>query len=182
MTPTLAGRAVLVRPLERGDAATLARHLEDVEVRRALQLGARLDVAEEQAFIGGLSHRPGDRLFGIALLDGGRLLGVCGLHGIASDAGAAQFGIFIGESADRGNGYGTEATRLAIGYGFEVLGLRRIWLQVEPQNRRALAAYERVGFRRVGPATGTASVDAAAREVVSMALLREEWRERRGRE
>ncbi len=182
MTPALVGRAVLLRPLERRDAATLARHLEEAEVRRALHLGAPLDVADEEVFIEGLSRRAGDRVFGIALVEGGRLLGVCGLHGIASGGGEAQFGIFIGDGADRGKGYGTEATRLAIGYGFEVLGLRRIWLQVEPQNRRALSAYERVGFRRVGRAPGTASGDAAAREVVSMALLREEWRGRRGRE
>ena len=42
--------------------------------------------------------------------------------------------------------WGTEATRLIVGYGFEKLGLHRISLEVYAFNPRARRAYEKVGF------------------------------------
>lgn len=44
-------------------------------------------------------------------------------------------------------GYGTEALRRAIAYGFGELGLRRIYLGVYADNLRAVHVYEKCGFR-----------------------------------
>jgi RimJ/RimL family protein N-acetyltransferase len=41
---------------------------------------------------------------------------------------------------------------LALGYTFDVLRARRVWLDVLPANARALRLYERVGFADDGPA------------------------------
>ncbi len=45
-----------------------------------------------------------------------------------------------------GRGFGTEATRLILGHGFETLGLHRISLEVYAFNPRARRAYEKAGF------------------------------------
>ena len=44
-------------------------------------------------------------------------------------------------------GYGTEALKRAVEYGFGELGLRRIWLGVYADNARAIHVYEKCGFR-----------------------------------
>jgi RimJ/RimL family protein N-acetyltransferase len=66
------------------------------------------------------------------------------------DGRNASFAIGIGEASFRGRGYGTEATRLMLDYGFNGLGLHNIWLSVYAFNERGIAAYERAGFREIG--------------------------------
>ena len=43
-------------------------------------------------------------------------------------------------------GYGTEALRRSVEYGFRELGLRRIYLAVYADNPRAIHVYEKCGF------------------------------------
>jgi RimJ/RimL family protein N-acetyltransferase len=52
----------------------------------------------------------------------------------------------IGDRRFRGQGIGTEATRLVCLYGFDRLGLEEILLEVDPQNEAAVRAYRSVGF------------------------------------
>jgi RimJ/RimL family protein N-acetyltransferase len=49
-----------------------------------------------------------------------------------------------------GNGYGTEATRLTLEYGFCLLGLHNIMLSVSSANTAAIRAYKRAGFQVIG--------------------------------
>ena len=52
------------------------------------------------------------------------------------------------EKEYRGQGYGTEALKLALDYAFNELGLALLGLTVFPSNERAIRAYEKVGFKR----------------------------------
>src|SRR5690606_18287000 len=49
-----------------------------------------------------------------------------------------------------GQGYGTEATKAAVAHGIEVIGLRRIELEVVDYNTRAQRVYLSVGFQQEG--------------------------------
>ena len=62
----------------------------------------------------------------------------------------AEFGIVIGEKDCQGKGYGTDATRLMLDYGFTVLGLNNIMLTVLEYNQAGIKAYEKAGFRLIG--------------------------------
>jgi len=57
---------------------------------------------------------------------------------------------FIGEEADRGRGYGAEAIRLILDYGFNTLNLHNIQLHLNGDNAQALACYKKVGFKEFG--------------------------------
>jgi diamine N-acetyltransferase len=81
-----------------------------------------------------------------------RPVGMSKLFSIGRRAGTAYFGILIGER--RGDGLGTEATRLTLDYGFTILDLYNVMLFVVPWNRAALTVYENVGFREVGRRRG----------------------------
>ena len=60
----------------------------------------------------------------------------------------AKFGIALGER--RGQGLGTDATRLALDWAFTVLSLRNVLLEVYPWNAGAIRAYEKAGFKLIG--------------------------------
>lgn len=47
-------------------------------------------------------------------------------------------------------GYGTEATKLMVDYGFNMLNLNRIQLHVNAENEPAKAVYKKVGFKHEG--------------------------------
>lgn len=84
---------------------------------------------------------------------------------------SAEFGIFIGEDCTRGKGLGTEATRLFVEYGFQILGLHRIVLRVLKENERALKSYLNVGFEVEGCAREMVYLDEKYQDVIFMSKL-----------
>lgn len=74
-----------------------------------------------------------------------RLIGTCSLTDLARET--ATLRILIGPHDCWSRGYGTEAVRLLVAYGFERLKLREIVLGVFDFNARAIRSYEKVGFQ-----------------------------------
>lgn len=79
-----------------------------------------------------------------------RPIGTVSLFHIDYRNGSADFGILIGEGDMRGQGYGTEATRLMLDYAFTALGLRNVGLTVAEWNVAGQRAYARAGFKEFG--------------------------------
>lgn len=95
-----------------------------------------------------LKSRPGktDRL-DWAILDIGtcRLLGEIVLNEPNAPAESMNLRIAL-SSANLGKGIGTHAVNLVVEYGFQVLKLRQIRLDVWSENLRAIRVYEKAGF------------------------------------
>jgi RimJ/RimL family protein N-acetyltransferase len=94
--------------------------------------------------------------------------------------GSCNFRIFIGPKG-RDRGFGTEATRLIVGYGFEHLGLHRISLEVYAFNPRARRAYEKVGFRAEGVLRESLRYNGEWIDATVMSILAPEWGHEAGR-
>jgi RimJ/RimL family protein N-acetyltransferase len=75
---------------------------------------------------------------------------------------------------------GTEATRLIVGYGFEMLRLHRISLEVYAFNPRARRAYEKVGFVAEGVLRDALLWDGERVDATVMSILAPEWATHRG--
>jgi RimJ/RimL family protein N-acetyltransferase len=84
---------------------------------------------------------------------------------------AAEIGIRIGHEADRGNGYGTRATCLALDYAWRTLNLRRVSLNVFVENKRAIAAYRKAGFSEEGVMRDAAFTDGIWHDVTVMGAI-----------
>jgi RimJ/RimL family protein N-acetyltransferase len=107
-----------------------------------------LDAAErwyEQA-----SKSDSDVIFTLYERATSRPIGRTALHNIDHRNRTADFSIGIGAKDCWGKGYGAEATRLMLDYGFTGLGLHNIQLSVFSFNERAIRVYRRVGFREIG--------------------------------
>ena len=91
----------------------------------------------------------GHRFF-IVLQDGDVLIGQISLHDIDHLNRHAFLGIMIGEVEHHGKGYGTEAVRLVLDYGFNTLNLHNIMLSAHEDNHAGIACYKKVGFKESG--------------------------------
>ncbi len=179
INPFLVGDKVYLRPLDRGDAPAFVPWMNDPEVTRFLRAYRPMTLRAEEEFID-RAGQGDDVALAVALRDGDRLIGGTGLHDFDLRCRRASFGIFIGPREEWGKGYGSEATRLMVGYAFETLNLNRVSLQVYEYNPRGIRAYEKVGFRREGVLRQDVFRDGRYWDTIVMGILREEWKPRVG--
>lgn len=87
---------------------------------------------------------------------------------------SATLAIVLGPEL-QGRGYGTDAVRLAVRYGFLQLGLNRIELQAWAFNSRGIAAYTKAGFVEEGRRREAVLFNGQRHDQVIMSILRDEW-------
>jgi RimJ/RimL family protein N-acetyltransferase len=137
-----------LRPLERADLPRYQELLSDPEIGLLYGgLGVPENLAKLQRRYDAGEFDATDRTLPLMIEAEGVPIGH--LHLTNSEnlpSRAATFGIFIGDPAYLGRGYGTEASILLLDYAFGVLGYHKINLDLFEYNRRALAMYEKLGF------------------------------------
>jgi RimJ/RimL family protein N-acetyltransferase len=106
----------------------------------------------------------------------GKLIGHTGLYYINWTDRTAEFTIYVGDMEFRGGGYGSDALRLLIEYGFNVLNLNRIWCEVY-SNNGAVEIYRRLGFVDEGVKRQHHFDEGQYWDSYMLGLLRSEWRE-----
>ena len=173
--PFLIGDKVYLRAFEPEDAPLAVPWMNDQEVTRTLAWFRPANLQTEEEFIAS-SLKADDRVaLAIAVKESDRLIGATGLEQIKWRERIACFGIVIGEKPAWGKGYGTDATRLMVKYGFETLNLNRIWLHAREDNTGGIRAYEKAGFRREGVLRQEVYREGRYWDVVAMAILRADW-------
>jgi len=171
----LVGERVALRPLERSDAPSLVRWLNDPEVREGLATFQPLTLEAEHAFLETLTRAQDRVVLGIVERSTGSLVGACGLDTIFWKDRRAVFGIFVGEKSRWGQGLGREATELVLDHAFGTLGLNRVELHVYAYNARAIRTYRAVGFVHEGTLREHHFHDGRFVDSLAMSVLREDW-------
>jgi RimJ/RimL family protein N-acetyltransferase len=118
---------------------------------------------------------PSSYSFCIRTLDDDRLIGFIGLDGDIFPHGEAFVGIGIGEREFWSKGYGTDAMKVILRFGFEELNLRRVALDTFEYNPRAIRSYEKAGFVHEGRVRGYLYREGQRWDLIFMGLLRQEW-------
>ena len=83
----------------------------------------------------------------VALREGERLVGQCGLTVVSARYDEAFLWYSINRR-DWGQGFATEAAARLLRYGFEEVGLRRIFAECHPDNLASARVLEKIGMRR----------------------------------
>ncbi|WP_060535284.1 GNAT family N-acetyltransferase [Paenibacillus bovis] len=91
----------------------------------------------------------------------------------------AHIRIAIFESANCGQGYGTEAMEIVLDYAFGNINLHRVELSVFSFNERAIRSYEKLGFRREGVQREVLYYDYEYHDAISMSILSHEFQQMR---
>ena len=175
-TKKLVGTKCYLSPPIPEDAARWTAWLNDLEV--AIPLGdeayTQPTLGEQQEIIDGIS-KGHYHIFTIVAREGDEPIGRCGLFGIDQVNRRAMLGIFIGEKAYWGQGFGQDAIALLLDYGFGLLNLNSIMLGTMAFNERAINCYRKVGFREIGRRREARIVGEKKYDVVLMDILAEEF-------
>lgn len=132
----------------------IERHLENISVDRS-----RVD-------------------FLIFAKESNKIVGEVVINDIYRNNRSAGIRIIINKKEDFSKGYGSEALILALNYGFGMLNLHRIELEVFPFNQRAIHVYEKIGFKREGIKRDGAFYYNKYYDIIVMSILEEEFKEK----
>jgi len=102
----------------------------------------------------------------------GKHVGNCGLLDIDPRRKKAKVWILVGESCERGKGFGSDAMRLLCEYAFEELGLHKVWLYCLAENVAGCRMYTSVGFVHEGVMRDDTCIDGRYRDSVCYGMLR----------
>jgi RimJ/RimL family protein N-acetyltransferase len=181
--PTIHGQLVTLRPFREGDVEVMARILSDPEVRRltgSVETTAEAERPEPlddrlRDWYATRNDQP-DRLdLAVEDRETSRLVGEVVLNELDRDTLTCNIRVLLGPEG-RGRGLGTEAVGLMTAHGIEVLGLRRIALEVFEFNPRGQRVYEKVGYAVTGVREDALHFDRVAVAAVDMAVDADTWR------
>jgi len=116
-----------------------------------------------------------DLQFAIVDLETDELIGNCGFPMLNNKDRTAEVGIFIGAENNRGKGYGSEALKLLLDFGFNYLNMHSIMLKVMSFNERAIACYKKVGFKEAGRLRESYFLNGKYYDSISMDILEDEF-------
>lgn len=173
---SMVGEKMALGPLRRELIPTYQRWMNDPVVQANAQpVPAPWTVERTTRWVDGILNAERSYAFTIYTLPDYQPIGTTRLGGVDFRNRSAEFDIAIGESDNRGQGYGTEATRLLLDYAFRILGLRNVMLAVAANNRAGIRAYQRAGFKEIGRRRQCWLVDEEFWDLIFMDCLASEF-------
>lgn len=172
----LVGNKIYLSPVNTEDAEQFVCWLNDFNVTDYIgRSGKIVTIQDEKEYL--TNPKNLDCHFFIVNLENDKLLGSISLHDIDLMNRKAVLGIFIGDNEDRNNGYGTEAIKLLLDYGFNYMNLNNIELSLMEFNERALACYKKCGFKEYGRRRKCNFINGKYYDSIKMDILAEEFNE-----
>jgi RimJ/RimL family protein N-acetyltransferase len=181
--PYLKGKQVNLRGLRREDLPRYRGWLENLDALHFMESGWRPSNDKEMEDIYRIStEAPDHAVFVVTDAATGEPVGVAGLYLIQWVCHRAEFRILLGDSANLGRGFGTEACRMVVAYGFDMLHLDTIYLGVNAENERAIRSYRKSGFIEEGRRRQLIWRNGRYYDAIMMSILRTEYLAGAGRD
>ena len=169
------GNKIYLSPIDVEDASMYVKWLNNPNISDKLHSTRRVfNEVNEKEFINSRLLN-GDYIFSIIRKDDDKLIGNVGLNSINNIDGTATIGIFIGDEDNHNKGYGSDALRAILNYGFGVLNLNNIDLKVFDFNERAINCYKKVGFKEYGRRHKAYYVNNEYHDELLMEILKEDF-------
>ncbi|MCD6385677.1 GNAT family N-acetyltransferase [Candidatus Sumerlaeota bacterium] len=174
------GKKIFLRPVELEDAEFLAFCLNSPDIRPTFFTNFPTNASRQTELIRNLYKDSREYVpFIICEKKQGQAVGITAFHRMDLVSRTAIYSIIIPEKKNWDKGYGTEATRLMVAYGFDVLNLNRIQLHVSALNTRGIKVYENVGFVKEGLLRQAMYHNDEYCDFYVMAILRQEYYQRK---
>ncbi len=189
--PILYGNKVRLRAIERSDIPLFLRWINDPEVTEFLSNVFPYSLETETQWFdsvlkGPMEEHPLTIEANVALSENDAPewlpIGTCSFMAMEQIHHSAEAGIFIGDKEYWNQGYGTEAMRLLLKFGFEDLNFHRIWLRVLESNHRARKSYLKAGYVEEGRYRKAEFRHGFYNDIILMSILQDEWFENKQKE
>lgn len=161
---------LLLRPFEPADAPVVQREVARVEIARMFAVPHPYPSDAALAWMA--TTKPG-RDFAVALRENGEVIGAVLLDPNEQHR-RAELGYWCALS-HWGHGYITEAVRAVIGYGFEVLALRRVYAECHGDNPASRRVLEKAGMTLEGCLRQHSFRLGRVADKLQFGILRDEW-------
>lgn len=175
--PTLVGEHVELRWLTDADRDALFAVFSDPEVMKYWSSSAWTELRQASEYIASIQRYFASKdlfQFGILLKETNTIVGTCTLCDVDFTQKRAEAGIILGRAA-WGKGLASDALKTLIGWAFDELCLLRIEADIDPNNPRSLALFEKQGFQREGLLRERWRVHGKVQDTVFLGLLKREW-------
>lgn len=173
--PKLSGERIYLSPLNINDADIYAKWLNEKNISE--NLGIDDVVIDYDNISKWLNNIKSKYTFAIVLREDDKLIGCCGFEKIDLIHQNASLKIFIGDEENRGQGYGKEAIKLLIDYGFNNLNINNIMVTVFSFNNKALKLYKSLGFKMIGIRRKCYYFKGKYYDEIFMEILKDEYKE-----
>lgn len=171
----LVGERIYLSPRSSEDAEKYVEWFSDFEISDYIRKSGKVMTVEvERKFLE--ENCTPDATFSIVTLEDDKFIGSISLESINSISRTATLGIFIGEKEYLSNGYGTEAIKLILDFGFNYLNLNNVKLDLIEVNERALNCYKKCGFKEYGRRRKCNFVNGKYYDDIAMDILAEEFK------
>lgn len=141
------GERLYLSPMSEDDLEIYTKWMNDKEITEKLgNYYKNITLSFEKKYL----ENESGYSFAIVLKKENRLIGNISLMDVNNINQTASLGIFIGDKEDRNKGYGKEAIKILLDYGFNTLNLNNIMLGVFSFNEFAIRTYEKIGFKKIG--------------------------------
>lgn len=169
------GERLDLTTITRDDLPTLTRWFADLEINAYLgRPGHFVNEEQEREWFEHQAKDQSLRTFGIMVKESRSFIGTISLMHINLLHQSAELGVCIGERSAWSKGYGTEAVRLVVEYGFGFLSLYNIYLWHSAFNERGHQAYIQAGFKEAGRLRGRVCLNGERYDSILMDITREE--------
>ncbi|MFX0174491.1 MAG: GNAT family N-acetyltransferase [Candidatus Hodarchaeota archaeon] len=176
----LIGKYVILRGLELTDVDELMKYWNREEVKEFLTVFSPHSKEEEIEWIRKTWERRNNGeayIFGIIDSEKDLYIGNIELRVISQILRRGTIGLVIFNPEYWNKGFGTEALKLIINYGFKNINLYSIELEVIEPNLRAQACYRKVGFKEVGRRRKAQFYKGTYVDSIMMDIISSEWLE-----
>ncbi|MDP8267193.1 MAG: GNAT family protein [Candidatus Tenebribacter davisii] len=169
------GGKCYLSPINIEDAERYSEWLNNIDITKFLAITHHQISEMKEKEILTEMIKQGSQIFAIVDLNTNNLIGNCSLFDINHRKNKAELGIFIGDKNYLGKGFGTEAIKLILDYGFNILNLHNIMLSVYSYNQRAIAAYTKAGFKEFGRRRDAHTIAGKRYDEIYMDILDDEF-------
>ena len=164
---------ISIRKFERTDIPKKVEWINNPENNQFLHYDIPICVEKTEKWFD--SHIGEDTRYDAVIEVDGVPVGTIGLLEIDRKHSKAEYYIAMGETEYKGKGIAKEASLLLLAYGFDQLGLNRIYLFTEVENVAAQKLFERVGFVREGVIRQDIVSHGKYADRIAYGFLREDW-------
>src|SRR5579884_1512655 len=171
--PILHGEKLTLAPATADDLPLFCAWFANMEVTRYLIMRFPPSLGMEEEWFKRVSSA-NDTVYWVMKVDD-RTVGSSALHEIDWTNRSATTGTLIGDPADWGKGYASEATRLRTAFAFDELGLERLETESFADNLGMHRALMRSGYRELGRRRHARYAGGRWHDTVIFELLREDW-------
>ena len=147
----LKGEIIVLKALKREDCFALWEQTEEDLDMSTEFFNPGLAPENADKWFNDMQAKQGQSSFDLGVFDSAKnVIGHIQLHSINWRARSAELGLGLAKKSNRGKGYGTDASKVLVRYGFDHLGLHRIFANPVEFNQPAIRVLEKSGFSLEG--------------------------------